>query len=103
MDAKYLGITLDSKLTFRKHLTSKLAKSKRLIFAIKSCISNQKRPNLSLTRLAYKMLVVPVMTYGCHIFANKLGNENIQLQLQQLNRLAALSLGSFPVARKQYH
>jgi hypothetical protein len=95
-DAKYLGITLDSKLTFRKHLTSKLAKSKRLIFAIKSCISNQKGPNLSLTRLAYKMLAIPVMTYGCHIFANKLGNENIQLQLQQLNRLAALSLGSVP-------
>jgi hypothetical protein len=95
-DDKYLGITLDSKLTFRKHLTSKLAKSKRLIFAIKSCTSNQKGPNLSLTRLAYKMLVIPVMTYGCHIFANKLGNENIQLQLQQLNRLAALSLGSVP-------
>jgi hypothetical protein len=72
MDAKYLGITLDSKLTFRKHLTSKLAKSKRLIFAIKSCISNQKGPNLNLTRLAYKMLVIPVMTYRCHIFANKL-------------------------------
>jgi hypothetical protein len=62
---------LDLKLTFRKHLTSKLAKSKRLIFAIKSCISNQKGPN-------------------------KLGTENIQLELQQLNRLAALSLGSVP-------
>jgi ribonuclease HI len=42
------------------------------------------------------MLVIPVMTYGCHIFAHTLGNETIKSQLQQLNRLAALSLGSVP-------
>jgi hypothetical protein len=95
-DAKYLGITLDSKLTFRKHLTSKMAKAKRLLFTIKSCISKQKGPNLSFTRLAYKMLVIPVLTYRGHTFSNKLGTDKIQSELQQLNRLAALSLESVP-------
>jgi hypothetical protein len=65
------------------------------MFAIKSCISKQKGPNLSLTRLAFKMLVKPVLTYGCHVFANKL-TDSLRSDLQQINRLAALSLGSVP-------
>ena len=95
-EAKYLGIILDSKLTFRKHLSAKLTKAKRLLFAIKGCISKQSGPSLGLTRMAYRVLVIPVLTYGCHIFANRLGTDAIQSELQQLNRLAALSLGSVP-------
>jgi ribonuclease HI len=94
-EAKYLGVTLDSKLSFKKHLTSKFAKAKRLMFAIKSCISKQIGPNLSLTRLAFKMLVKPVLNYGCHVFANKL-TDSLRSDLQHINRLAALSLGSVP-------
>jgi hypothetical protein len=42
------------------------------------------------------MLVQPVLTYGCHVFANKIFTDKIQTELLQINRLAVLSLGSVP-------
>jgi hypothetical protein len=96
--AKYLGILFDSKLTWASHITAKIAKSKRLLFAVKNCIAKQVGPKPSLTRQAYKALVVPSLSYGCHIFAHRLGTDAAQKKLSSINRLACLSLGSVPTS-----
>jgi hypothetical protein len=94
-EAKYLGIALDSKLTWTSHVKNKVAKAKRLLFAIKSCVHRNVGPRLDITRQAFKTLVVPVLSYGSHVFANNL-NKTHRMDLEKLSRLACLSLGSVP-------
>jgi hypothetical protein len=53
-------------------------------------------PKPNITRQAYKTLVLPVLSYGCHLFANRLDTVAKQKALSKLNRLACLSLGSVP-------
>jgi ribonuclease HI len=68
-EAKYLGILFDSKLTWASHITAKIAKSKRLLFAVKNCIAKA-----------------------------RLGTDAAQKKLSSINRLACLSLGSVPTS-----
>jgi hypothetical protein len=77
-------------------INSKIQKSKRLLFAIKSTIARTVGPKPNITRQAYKTLVLPVLSYGCHLFANRLDTVTKQEALSKLNTLACLSLGSVP-------
>lgn len=95
-EAKYLGVILDSKLTWKSHIKAKIAKFKRLLFTIKNCIAKTVGPMPSITRQAYKTLVVSTLSYGCHLFANRINTLEMQKDLSRVNRLACLSLGSVP-------
>jgi hypothetical protein len=57
-EAKYLGITLDSKLNWNSHIQAKVIKAKRLLFAIKNSIAKTVGPKPSIVRNAFKTLVV---------------------------------------------
>jgi hypothetical protein len=37
-----------------------------------------------------------MVSYACHLFADKLNNITLQKELSRLNRIACLSLGSVP-------
>ena len=39
---------------------------------------------------AYTTIVIPALTFGCHIFGDKCLQENIKKSLNRLNRLASL-------------
>jgi hypothetical protein len=95
-EAKYLGITLDSRLNWNSHLKDKVSKARKLLFAVKNSIAKTIGPKPSITRRAYKTLIVPMISYGCHLFADKLTTTTLQNKLSRLNRLACLSLGSVP-------
>jgi hypothetical protein len=90
-EAKYLGVVLDSKLTWNSHIKAKVIKAKRLLFAIKNSIAKTVGPKPSIVRNAYKTLVVPMVSYACHLFADKLNNIMLQKELSRLNRIACLS------------
>jgi hypothetical protein len=95
-EAKYLGITLDSRLNWNSHLKDKVSKARELLFAVKNSIAKTIGPKPSITRRAYKTLIVPMISYGCHLFADKLTTTTLQNELSRLNRLKCLSLGSVP-------
>jgi hypothetical protein len=95
-EAKYLGVVLDSKLTWNSHIKAKVIKAKRLLFAIKNSIAKTVGPKPSIVRNAFKTLVMPMVSYACHLFADKLNNVTLQKELSRLNRIACLSLGSVP-------
>jgi hypothetical protein len=78
-----MGITLDSKLNWNSHIKA-------------NSIAKTVGPKPSIVRNAFKTFVVPMVSYGCHLFADKLNNVTLQKELSRLNRIACLSLGSVP-------
>ena len=66
-DTKHLGITLDSKLSFRKHISEELEKAKKGLSLLKFLSKYLTREKLDLT---YKMHVRPYLEYGDVIFHN---------------------------------
>ena len=91
--AKYLGVFLDSKLTFKKHLDEKVNKCKKHFFAIKSIIGKKWGTNPQLMKWAYTAIIRPKLTYACHLWAYKLNKSTIE-KLHKLNRMACLSIAS---------
>ena len=89
--AKYLGIFLDEKLTYSKHINDKINKCKQHLFSLKSIIGKKYGPNPHLMRWAYTGIVRPKLTYGCHLWHHKLTKTQIT-KLDRLNRLCCLSL-----------
>ena len=89
--AKYLGVYLDDKLSFKKHIEDKISKCKKHFFALKSVIGKKWGVNPHLMRWAFTGIVRPKLTYACHVWAHKM-TETTKQKLSKLNRLASLSI-----------
>ena len=89
--AKYLGVYLDDKLSFKKHIDDKISKCKKHLFALKSVIGKKWGLNPHLMRWAFTGIVRPKLTYACHLWSHKM-TETTKQKLSKLNRLACLSI-----------
>ena len=89
-EVKYLGVTLDAKLQGTIHVTQKIGKAKKHLMAYKYAITKRYGPHPKLMKMVYKTVILPALTFGCHIFGDKCQQENIKKSLQKLNRLATL-------------
>ena len=65
---RYLGVTLDSRLTFEKHITEKASKCKGMLVRLNKAISSNYGPSPRTLRLAYKSIIIPKLIYGCMIW-----------------------------------
>ncbi|VVC28136.1 Endonuclease/exonuclease/phosphatase,Reverse transcriptase domain [Cinara cedri] len=78
--AKYLGLTIDRRLTWSHHIKiKKLALNARLRI-LKTLISNNKHNSLNVKLLIYKSLLKPIWTYGLQLWGNakKFNTNKIQ-------------------------
>ena len=69
--AKYLGVILDAKLSGTAHNKEKIGKVKRHLMAYHYSIAKKYGPNPILIRRAYVTIVIPALTFGCHVFGDK--------------------------------
>ena len=51
-------------------------------------------PNPILMKRAYTTIVIPALTFGCHVFGDKCLQETIKKSLNRLNRLASLLIAN---------
>ena len=89
-EVKYLGVILDSKLSGTSHVKNKIAKAKRHLMAYHYAIRKKYGPQPLLMKRAYTTIVIPALTFGCHVFGDKCLQETIKKSLIRLNRLASL-------------
>ena len=89
-EVEYLGVILDSKLSGTQHVKNKISKAKRHLMAFHYAIAKRYGPNPMLLREAYTTIVLPALTYGCHVFGDKCLQETVKKSLLRLNRLASL-------------
>ena len=89
-DVKYLGVILDSKLSGTSHVKHKLAKAKKHLMAYHYAISKKYGPQPLLMRRAYTTIVIPALTFGCHVFGDKCLQKTVKKSLNRPNRLTSL-------------
>jgi len=84
---KYLRIIIDSKLTFREHITYTTEKCSKLIFAL----SRSAKINWGLTYNALKTIytgaILPLLLYGAPIWVNALNKTCYRTKLTRVQRL----------------
>lgn len=68
---KYLGIILDSKLTFKEHVHQVCEKAIRCGRALFPLLNRKSKLNLKNKLLLYNMCIRPIMTYGCQAWYRK--------------------------------
>jgi ribonuclease HI/retron-type reverse transcriptase len=92
---KYLGITLDHKLSWRPHLENKLRASKSHLLNIRNAMGKLWGLPPRMARWVFTGIVRPSLTYGALVWAKVSDCEWAIKALTRLNRLALLGMGHF--------
>ena len=90
--AKYLGVTLDKKLTWKKHIADKIAKVKRLSYIVNQAVRGNWGPSPLLSRWAMTGIIRPVLTYAASCWAHAVTGRKTLKELEKVDRLGLLSI-----------
>lgn len=82
-DVKYLGVCLDKKLNFAKHIEETCKKSLRTIRALWPILSKRSTLNIHNKNLIYKCVIRPTLTYGSPIWYKAAKTHRKKLQIIQ--------------------
>lgn len=83
-DARYLGVTLDKHLTYKKHMTEKIKQGNKtlgLLYTIRK--SKKTRAHKSAAKAVYKNLIEPRIQYGQELY--DLGSKTTLKKLDQIH------------------
>ena len=91
---KYLGLTLDRRLTWAHHTRVKRLQLNLRLRMLKTLLVNNKHTNLKTKLLMYKSLIKPIWTYGLQLWGNaKKSNLN---RIQTFQNIALRKLTNSP-------
>jgi len=92
---KYLGITLDTKLSWKAHLKNKLRMAKGLLLKVRNAMGKLWGLPPKMARWMYTGIVRPALTYGALVWSKTCETEWAKKELTRLNRLALMTMGHF--------
>ena len=99
---RWLGVWLDPRLTFRRHIKEKTAAATRAYFALRRLANTQNGLTVAAMRLLYISAVIPILDYGAEVWFKGDGQKGYIAELQKVQNKALRSLmGAFrtsPVA-----
>lgn len=91
---KYLGVQLDSKLTFTKHINTQCDKAIGLMQRFFPVFNNKSHLSISNKKLLYYLYIRPVLLYACPVWINACKTNFRKLQITQNKSLRFI--GSLP-------
>ncbi len=92
-EVKYLGVTLDDRLTWTPHIRGKIKACTRRLMQIKNAVGKIWGPSPWAMLMGYKSLIIPSISYGCLTWSRGCSTSSARKGLTRLNRLLCLSLG----------
>ena len=87
--AKYLGVTLDQKLTWNTHLHNQINKGKRYLFTLKKAVVRNWGPKPKFIKWMIDAVFIKRFTYGILVWGHTLRNPSKKAAVSKLNKLAA--------------
>ena len=91
-ECKYLGITIDDQLSFRQHISNKIAEAKRKLMLLRNVFCNSWGPCPQQALWAYTGIVRPALTYGSIVWAKAAQSDYCKKKLRSLQRLALIQV-----------
>ena len=85
---KYLGVTLDTKLSWKKHIKAQVKKAKASLMIGRKMIGKKWGLNPKVTHWLYTAIVRPMLTYGAVVWVNCLDKKGLTNELRKVQRLA---------------
>ena len=76
-EVKYLGLIIDNKLKWDKHINEKVASCRRLLFCLKGFIGKTWGPSPEMVKYAYTSCVRARLSYAAFAFARTLTKGQI--------------------------
>lgn len=102
-DAKYLGIYLDRRLTWKKHIFTKCKQLGHQLSKMYWLIGGTSQLSMNSKLLLYKSILKPIWTYGIQLWGTA-ANSNIEiLQRFQSKMLRIITKASWYVTNDQLH
>jgi len=89
-ELKYLGVTLDSKITWRSHIIGKVNECKRILMACRGMVSKNWGLNPERCLWLWESIVRPKLTYACLVWGQEKTLKCHTQILTSLQRLAML-------------
>ena len=94
---KYLGVTLDKKLTWTPHIQQITTKAKRAMMTCRRMTGQTWGLKPHIAHWLYTAVVRPIITYGAHVWVTALGKVTTCKKLGKVQRLACMGIiGAFP-------
>ena len=87
---KYLGITLDSKLSFQAHISNVTKTATNTITRIMAIAKLNWGLNPNSAKQIYQMAILPMLLYGSPIWGRAIKKKTVIKQLRRVQRLAAI-------------
>ena len=96
-EAKLLGVTLDSKLTWKPHITRITRKATTALMQCRQIVGKTWGIKPSIMKWIYTAVIRPIMSYACVSWAGGLNKQYLVRKLTKVQRLACLMISSaFP-------
>jgi ribonuclease HI len=86
--AKYLGVTLDDKLSWKPHIENKIEKANRSLMAVRSVIGRTWGPSPACARWSWTSVARPALIYGSIVWSRVASQKWLITKLKRLQRLA---------------
>lgn len=91
-EVKYLGIILDSKLNWRKHIEYKVNKCLRIFWSCRTAIGRSWGLSPKCIRWLYTAIVRPTLAYGSFVWWQGTKTASTRMKLNHLQRVACLNM-----------
>jgi ribonuclease HI len=89
---RYLGITFDSKLLWRKHVEHQCSRASRLLLILKAVTKRNWGLPQKTNKFIYKRAIEPILLYGSPVWSKALDKSGLCTLLRRTQRLAALTI-----------
>ena len=93
--ARYLGLQLDSKLSWKPHVIHKIKHCKKLLFQASQAVGKLWGPHPKAMKWLFNGIVRPSLCYGALAWVGALKMKGVCQKLTSLQRLSLMSLGHF--------
>jgi hypothetical protein len=85
--AKYLGVTLDNKLSWKPHIENKIKKAKRFLMAVRSVMGGTWGPSPACARWSWTSVVRSALAYGSIVWSRVASQKGLITKLKRLQPL----------------